>query len=220
MNILGLDTSASACSIGILTDQTYLSQHHIAPMQQSKLILPMIKGLLEKANLTLQDFDAIAFGCGPGSFTGMRIAASITQGLAYAANLPVIPISSLAVLAQTAYQEKNCQHALVALDARMEEIYWAEYQIQANGLMSLVGDEKIYALAHLDQLSVKEKDGMGIGDAWDKYSEKLIQSLHFHPQAIHSTLIPHVDSLLALAKQDWLQGKYITADKALPNYLR
>lgn len=220
MKILGLDTSAAACSVGILADQSITVQHTIAPMQQAKIILPMIEAVLSQASLSLKELDAITFGCGPGSFTGVRIAASVAQGLAFAANLPVIPISSLALLAQTALLEKKGENFAIAMDARMNEIYWAEYQVNLKGMVELVGEEKICSLADLHSLNVTNKSIVAIGDAWERFKTELIQNLHFEPQAIHSTIIPHAEPLLQLAKEQYQNGKYVTASMALPNYLR
>src|SRR5471032_2163673 len=103
MKILAIDTSANACSVALLINNETLSSHKVIPMQQAQLILPMIEELLLTANITLNQLDALAFGCGPGSFTGVRIAASVAQGLAVAHDLPVISVSSLQALAQAAF---------------------------------------------------------------------------------------------------------------------
>src|SRR5690606_29845388 len=105
MKLLAIDTSAQACSIALQIDDEVKVWHEVVPMQQAQLILPRINQLLQESNLSLNQLDAVAFGCGPGSFTGVRIATSLAQGLGYALNIPLIPISSLAGLAQAAYAE-------------------------------------------------------------------------------------------------------------------
>ena len=115
MKILAFDTSTSACSIALLNHEQITSFHEIAPMQHTKIILPQIKQLLLNAKLELNQLDAIAYGCGPGSFTGIRIANSIAQALAFAQDKPLIQISSLAVLAQSAYATQGWENVWVCL---------------------------------------------------------------------------------------------------------
>ena len=105
MKILAIDTSSNACGVALLCNNEVKALHELAPMQQTQKILPMIDALLGEAKVSLNQLDALAFGCGPGSFTGVRIAVSVMQGLGYAMNLPLIPVSSLAALAQAAYVE-------------------------------------------------------------------------------------------------------------------
>src|SRR5579871_1229278 len=105
--ILAFDTSSQVCSVALLNGETITSSYQIAPMQQAKLILPMIQKIIKAANITLDELDAIAYGCGPGSFTGMRVANSVAQGLGFAKHLPLIRISSLAILAQSALEEQK-----------------------------------------------------------------------------------------------------------------
>ncbi|MCE3239461.1 MAG: tsaB, partial [Gammaproteobacteria bacterium] len=143
MKILGFDTSSAACSVALLIDDKISVLHEIIPMQQAQSLLPMIEELLLSNKMRLDQLDAIAFGCGPGSFTGVRIAASVAQGLAYALQLPVIPISSLAALAQAVYQNLQWQKLLVAVDARMQEVYWGAYHINQEGIAVLIHQEAI-----------------------------------------------------------------------------
>ncbi len=119
MKILLLDTSTFACSAALMIDEHITAHFEIAPRQHARLILPMIDKLLSDAELSLSNLDGIAFCQGPGSFTGIRLAASVVQGLAYGANLPVIPISTLAAMALGAYRKYGVQCVLSALDAKM-----------------------------------------------------------------------------------------------------
>ena len=128
MNLLAIETSDAACSIALQVGDAIHARHEVIPMQQSQVVLPWIDELLRAKSITLNQLDAIAFGCGPGSFTGIRLATSIAQGLGYGAGLPLIPVSSLAILAQTAYQTLGWDRVLVAVDARMQEIYTGAYE--------------------------------------------------------------------------------------------
>ncbi len=129
MKLLTLDTSSDACSCALQIDDQILSFEEIAPRRHADLILEMIDRLFVESGVSPNELDAVAFACGPGSFTGIRIATGVTQGIAFGLQIPVIPISTLAVLAQGAFHKNpQCNHALVAIDARMSEVYWAEYQ--------------------------------------------------------------------------------------------
>src|SRR3990167_9676512 len=107
VNILAFDTAFSYCTIGLLHDKKFDVIDQLAPMQQSNLILPLIDNLLKSHSLALSALDAVCYGCGPGSFTGVRIAESVAKGIGYAINKPVLPVSSLALLAQSAWIDKG-----------------------------------------------------------------------------------------------------------------
>ena len=136
MKLLALDTSLDACSVALWQDGNITENFQVAPKQQTQLILPMLQQLLQETNITLKQIDALAFCHGPASFTGVRIAAGIIQGLSLPNNLPVIPVSTLQALAQSAYQEFGIKDILVCLDARMQEVYWGVYQLGENNLMA------------------------------------------------------------------------------------
>jgi tRNA threonylcarbamoyladenosine biosynthesis protein TsaB len=127
LKILALDTATEACSAAIIVDSEISEKSLIAPRRHADLILSMIDELLSDSGVALSELDAIAFGRGPGAFTGIRIAAGIVQGLAYGADLPVIPISTLAALAQGT--NENSDFIISAIDARMSEIYTAIYRL-------------------------------------------------------------------------------------------
>ena len=119
MKILAIETATEACSTALMIDHVIIEHYQVAPRAHNRLIIPMIESLLSKANIHLNQLDALAFGRGPGSFTGIRIAASVAQGIALGADLPVIPISSLAALAQEVFDEHNNTITYGCLDARM-----------------------------------------------------------------------------------------------------
>ena len=140
--IIAIETATEACSAALLIDrngkQTLHKRFQLAPREHTKLILPMLEEILTEAKLTLADVDAIAFGRGPGAFTGLRIATGIAQGLALSVDKPTLPVSSLKAMALAAHKEaspesKN-QYIIVAIDARMGEVYWAEYQLMYDSV--------------------------------------------------------------------------------------
>ena len=210
--ILALDLSTAACSVAIAVNDEIYEQHQIVAQQHAQLILPIIQSLLAEADLALAQLDAIAFGCGPGSFTGLRLAAGVTQGLAFGADLPVIPISSLQVLAQTAYRELHVTQVISALDARMQEVYWGAYQFDDNLMIAVIPD----SLCQPANVSMPEiGNWVGVGDAWLTYELLGSKSNNIGPE-----VYPHARDLLTLATAAWAANKVVAPEQALPVYLR
>ena len=216
IKILAIDTSTDACSAALWCDSKIFYRFMIAPQQHTKLILPMIYELLTEAQLDLKQLDAIAFGAGPGSFTGIRLAASITQGLAFAANLPVIKISSLRVLAQEIFAEFGKKKVLVAQDARMQEIYWGEYQVDATGIMQAMAPDQLLAPKQIRELS--DTSFTGVGSGWKIYNSLLTTPCNI--PLIESKAYPQAQYMTELAVSDFAKGLIVSAKEALPIYLR
>lgn len=218
MNILAFDTSTIACSVALQKGEEIQSLHTIAPMQQAKLILPMIHKLLDSFALTPEDLNMVAYGGGPGSFTGIRIANSVAQGIGFAAQKPLIRVSSLAILAQAAFLEYQCKQVLVAVDARMDQLYWATYKATNTGYMELMGQEQ---LCLPRDINVPEgKNWCGVGDGWEKYKEGLIQRLDFKMDTLYPSQLPTAHALLQLAKIEFELGHLFAVSDAVPVYLR
>jgi tRNA threonylcarbamoyladenosine biosynthesis protein TsaB len=218
LKILAFDTSLSYCSVALAVDDTHYTSHQYAPMQQSHLILPTIKDILKQAQLSLYDLDAIAYGCGPGSFTGIRIANSVAQGLGFAAHLPIIPVSTLQAMAQSAYLEKQWPEVMVAVDARMEQIYWACYEVDANGLAMLQVEESVCSPQQI--LLPLTRFSYAIGDGWQRYQKQLIAALGFTPLGIDNEQMPVAQAILTIAKTRFQQNNWVMPQEAIPNYLR
>ncbi|MCW8886493.1 MAG: tRNA (adenosine(37)-N6)-threonylcarbamoyltransferase complex dimerization subunit type 1 TsaB, partial [Motiliproteus sp.] len=164
--ILALDTSSEACSVALLIDEQVQEIHELVPRQHTQKLLPMVQQLLEQANLQVSDLDGIAFGAGPGSFTGLRITAGVAQGLALGADLPLLPVSTLAALAQEAYQEQQAEQVLAALDARMGEVYWGVYGLQGS-VMQALQPERVCAPERVSIEQKSEGRWVAIGSGWD-----------------------------------------------------
>lgn len=216
MILLAIETSASACSLALKHHDTYLNVHEITPRQQTRLLLPMIKSLLERANLTAADLDAVAFGAGPGSFTGIRIAHSVATGLAFAADIPVIPVSSLEALALTAANtHQDWQQFIIAIDARMGDLYTASFQRDDKGGLQLIDQARV---AKPSELILPNHNGewYGIGDAFTAYPDLLRPQL----TAIDATILTTASSVLALAEKMYQTGDVVAANLAKPIYLR
>ncbi|MCK4609241.1 MAG: tRNA (adenosine(37)-N6)-threonylcarbamoyltransferase complex dimerization subunit type 1 TsaB, partial [Gammaproteobacteria bacterium] len=153
-----------------------------------------------------------------GSFTGVRVAAGIVQGLAFAADLPVVPVSSLKALAQTAYAEQKCRKILAAFDARMQELYWGMYELAGDGLMQELQPD---ALLKPEQITNLPNDGWaGVGDGWDAHGKILQSNLAPNLTTILPQLYPHAAAIAHLATADYAAGKAVAAEQALPIYLR
>lgn len=171
--ILGLETSGTICSVALLADGEVIQKVCETPRQHMQHLLPFVDALLEEAGVKLPQLDAIAFSRGPGSFTGLRIAAAAAQGLAYGADLPVVPVSTLQTLAQTAYRETGYEHVLAVLDARMNEVYSAPFALQ-DGLMSAMDSEQLSSRARVagDRAWAAQSERvLGAGSGWTLHAE-------------------------------------------------
>ena len=210
---LALDTSGDACSAALVIGDAVSERHQVVPRGHARLLLPMLESLLQEADIGLGDLDGLGFGCGPGSFTGLRIAAAVVQGLAFAADLPVVPVSSLAALAQGAPADR----VLAAFDARMGEVYWGAYRRNGNGLVELSGLERV-----LPPERVALPDGTGwvaVGGGWVAYSEALRRAIGDIP-LLDTPLWPHARDVARLALDGLATGRAVEAEQAVPVYLR
>lgn len=213
--LLVIDTATEACSVALLHNGNITSTYAVMPRLHAQNILPMTKQLLEQASVSLQDLDAIAFGRGPGAFTGLRIATGVVQGLAFALQKPVLPVSSLAAIAQRAWREQGCRQVAAAIDARMDEVYWGCYRLE-EGLMRLQGIEQVCAPDAARLPRTAEGEWAGAGTGWQAHAGRLpaLVSQRF------SDLLPHAEDILVLALADWQQGLAVSAGQAQPVYLR
>ena len=140
--LLALDTATDACSVALWVNGKSYERFDVVPRRHSDLILPMIDALLAEANASLADVDAIAFGCGPGSFMGVRLATSVAQGLAFGLDCLVVLVSTLQGLAQAAYQVTKAERIMAGWDARMGAIYWGAYCLGEAGIMQVVKEDR------------------------------------------------------------------------------
>ncbi|AYC32024.1 tRNA (adenosine(37)-N6)-threonylcarbamoyltransferase complex dimerization subunit type 1 TsaB [Pseudomonas cavernae] len=213
--LLALDTATEACSVALLHDGKVLSHYEVIPRLHAQRLLPMIKELLAQAGIGLSALDAIAFGRGPGAFTGVRIAIGVVQGLAFALDRPVLPVSNLAVLAQRALREHGAQQVAAAIDARMDEVYWGCYRAE-QGEMRLAGSEAVLAPEQVSLPRDASGDWFGAGTGWGTFAARLAVPV----SAQDGTMLPHAEDLLRLATFAWARGEALPADQAQPIYLR
>jgi tRNA threonylcarbamoyladenosine biosynthesis protein TsaB len=214
MKLLALDTATEACSVALWQDGAVIERSE-SGSRHAEIILGMIRGLLAEAGLALTQLDAIAFGRGPGSFTGLRIGAGVTQGLAFGANLPVVPVSSLAAIAQSVDAPK----VLAALDARMHQVYFGAYVRQPNGLVELEGEECV--IAPVDVPVPEEGAGwIGAGSGWDEYHTTLALKIGTALSDWRPGILPTARAIAALGAQAFAAGRSVPPELAVPVYIR
>ncbi|MCC8378775.1 tRNA (adenosine(37)-N6)-threonylcarbamoyltransferase complex dimerization subunit type 1 TsaB [Xenorhabdus sp. PB30.3] len=216
--ILAIDTATEACSVALWNDGLIEAQFEISPREHTQRILPMVEAVLSKGGIKLQQLDALAFGRGPGSFTGVRIGVGIAQGLALGAELPMIGVSSLKTMVQGVFRLKNISNVLVAIDARMGEVYWAQYTRDEQGIWS--GDETESVLKP-EQVQAIMSNLTGewaiAGTGWEAYPQLLESHLTLIPGDM---ALPHAEDMLPLAVQMWKEGEATAVELAEPVYLR
>jgi tRNA threonylcarbamoyladenosine biosynthesis protein TsaB len=213
MRILALDTSTEYLSLALRLDSDTLSRDLRAGQQHSELILPLAQELLAEAGIALRQLDCIAFGQGPGTFTGLRIGCGVAQGLAFGAELPVAPVCTLLALAQGSRESR----VVACLDARMGEVYHAAYAHNGQGW------DVIHApslCAPQDAPGVDGEHWAGVGSGFSAYHEALSARYAGQLQRIDGTLFPHAADIAALAEDMVKAGRTVPPDEAAPLYIR
>lgn len=217
LKLLAIETSSEACSAALLCDDQITERFELAPKKHGELILPMIEQLMVDAGLSPQQLDAIAFGCGPGAFTGVRIATSVAQGIAFGADIPVVAVSTLATLAQGGLRRHGQLKQLPIIDARMGEVYWSLYHAQ-DDLVVAAAEDGLYAPADVPEL---EGDGWyALGSGWQVYGEALTQRYSSQVNSIEAEALPAAQDVARLAAKIFIDGGAVSAEQALPLYLR
>ncbi|WP_045226260.1 tRNA (adenosine(37)-N6)-threonylcarbamoyltransferase complex dimerization subunit type 1 TsaB [Methyloterricola oryzae] len=218
MKILAVETATEACSAALYVDGAVLERYELAPQQHNHLIIPMLDSILAEAGLGLAQLDALAFGRGPGSFTGVRIATGVIQGLAFAKDLPVAPVSTLAALALQAFDEAEDGHAFTCMDARMGEVYWGVYARTPEGVESMLME----SVGPADSVAVPaELAGIGIGSGWGPYGDTLRQRVGgAQLRGVIEGRFPRAGHVARLGSSIVLGGACVAAEFAQPVYLR
>jgi tRNA threonylcarbamoyladenosine biosynthesis protein TsaB len=218
VNILALDTSSDACSVALQTDAGIADIHEQAPREHTRILIPMIDRILRENELELANLDTIVLGNGPGSFIGMRIGASVAQGLAFGAGLQIVPISSLAAVAAEVFEIHEAAQVLVAQDARMGEVYFARFTAGADGLPTAADEVCLHRTA--DPLpDLDYQDTFAAGAGWERYPE-LNASARRSGIQLADTRLPSARFLLAAGLRDWRDGKALDPDVLEPAYVR
>lgn len=218
MKLLALDTSSDACSVALAVGDRIADSHVVEPRKHMRILVPMIEDLLQKNDVSLSDLDAIVLGNGPGSFIGMRIGASVAQGIAFGSGLKIVPVSSLAAIAAEVFAEQDASCVLVAQDARMGEVYLARFLRDAEGLPYAEGDVRLHK-AGQPIPHVGEARAVAAGAGWHRYPE--LQSVNASAlSAVADCRYPKARFLMACGIRDWDAGRAIAADEVSPEYVR
>lgn len=217
MKLLALDTSTEACSAAVYVDGTTFSAFELTPRAHTQLILPMLEQVLGQAGLPLAAMDAIVVGRGPGAFTGIRIGVGVAQGLAMAVDKPIVPVSTLAALAQQAYVQQGATQVLAALDARMGEVYWGQFTVH-QGLVQLQGEEQVCAPGEVPLPDTGR--WFGVGHGWSAYTDALQTRFGAVLAGVDATPLPAAEFMLPLAVAAWQAGRAVDPELAQPVYLR
>jgi tRNA threonylcarbamoyladenosine biosynthesis protein TsaB len=215
LNVLAIDTSTELCSAAVVTrDGRSILRSMLTERSHADLILPMIDEVLAEARLRLQDLDGMAFGRGPGGFTGLRIAAGVIQGLAFGAGLPVAPVSSLAAVAYLT-SPAVAGEVLVCNDARMNELYWACYRVEADGIVAVMPEHVGPPDRIAPPAGVRHFAGNGVARFPDLRARLEAAGLHFH-----DGLYPRADAIARLGAAMLARGEGVDAAQAVPTYVR
>ena len=229
LTLLALDTSTEACSVALLYNGEKTSLNELAQRTHAKRILPMVDEILTDSGLKLNQLDALAFGRGPGSFTGVRVGAAIAQGLALGADLPVIPISNLTAMAQAAFELYQAENVAAAIDARMNEVYFSQlvrekkctdfgqFFIWKNLISEQVcsPEKALVQLVNSTALNIATSTALRVGTGWNAYAQFATKGL-----TGSDIELPDARYMLELARVEWLQQKTISALEIEPIYLR
>lgn len=227
--VLAIDTATEACSAAILVAGEVHERFLIAPRRHSALILPMVEEVLAEAGVSLRQLDGLAFGRGPGSFTGVRIATGVIQGLALASDLPVAPVSTLAALAQGAFRPDGPECIVAAFDARMGEVYLGIYTLGgiyapgATGMCAATTVQPLRPEAVIDPAAISASltgAWTGVGSGFKTHRAALCKSLAGSPARIEPETYPHARDVALLGLETLRQGRGVRAEEALPVYLR
>ena len=215
MKLLAIETATEACSVALWSDGQVIERFEIAPRRHAELVLPWCDALLAEAGVSRAQLDAIAVGRGPGAFTGVRLAIAVAQGMALGLDRPLVPISTLQVLAAGA-SAKDGEHVLAAIDARMHEVYWASYRLH-DSVPQETSQEAVVAPA---SVHVDGTDWHGIGTGFSANDSELATRLASQLATIDAAALPHAADLARLAVAAFARGGAVSPDLVEPAYLR
>ncbi len=219
MRILAIDTATEACSVALNNDGTLFAHFELCPREHTQRILPLVKDVLTEGGVALSELDALAFGRGPGSFTGVRIGIGIAQGLALGAELPMIGVSTLATMAEGAWRKSGATRVLAAIDARMGEVYWAEYQRDADGVWHGEETEAVFKPdAVTARLSALSGEWATVGTGWQAWPDMAKDTgLTLTDGGVS---LPEAQDMLPIAHHQLSLGHTVAVEHAEPVYLR
>lgn len=216
--LLAIDTATEACSVALWLDGKIHERYEVAGREHTQRLMLQVSQLMAEAGITFSQLDGIACGIGPGSFAGVRIAVGYVKGLALALDRPVAGVSSLAMLALRAVREDQATRVLAAIDARMNEVYFAQYRSAPSGGVALCAPEQVCAPDAVPVQHVQAAHAVGSG--WARYRDELLRSTGGNVMQYLPEALPHAADALRLALPQFEAGQSISADDLLPAYLR
>jgi tRNA threonylcarbamoyladenosine biosynthesis protein TsaB len=220
VKLLALDTSSDACTVAAMNNDAIVGRHVEAAREHTRILMPMIREAMGEAGLGFDDLEAVVLGNGPGSFIGMRIAAAVTQGIAFAARLPVVPVSSLAALALQVLDESPGDVAAIAQDAHMQEVYFGLYGRSADGLVEPLAAERLAGQERLGELEALDTTGcIAAGRGWRLYPGLEAANARLITASSERT-VPDARYVLRLGKAAFAKGEELDPVAVNPAYLR
>lgn len=216
MNLLAIDTSTDACSVALMVNGQTLSDHRLAAQRHGELVLGMVDKLMASAGVAPAQLDALIFGQGPGSFTGVRIGVAVAQGIALGADIGVVGISTLQAIAQGCRRVSGDCSIAVCVDARMDEVYFCEYAIDDANIMQSLVKEQVCVPAKVSWTVAQTWAGSGA----ERYAQELQQHVTNLPLVIRADCLPQAHDLLELGAVRVKNGDLLAAELASPVYLR
>lgn len=218
MKLLALDTSSLACSVALLADDDIVQRYTEQAREHTKLVVPMIEEVLAEGGTALGDIDAFVLGNGPGSFIGLRISASLVQGMAFGVNRPVVPVSSMLAVAEAVFDERDCDEVIVAQDAHMNEAYVGRFAKHASGGIAEVRPEMIHPQTPIAELAAGIHR-IAAGAGWERYPD-LLAANQDAISGVSGHRYPAARFLLPAARRRFEAGQCIDPADIEPAYLR
>lgn len=218
MRLLAIDTSSDACSVALRIDGRDIERHTVQPREHTNLLMPMIRDVLAEGDASLGDLDAIVLGNGPGSFIGMRIAASVAQGLCFGAGLLLLPVSSLSAVAAEVFVIDSAAAVAVAQDARMQQVYLGLFEAGERGLPEAVRGESLQPAGAIDSLG-DEPRWVAAGGGWRRHPG-MLQANRPALSAVSDVRYPRATYLLGSGERAWDEGLAIPPERLQPAYIR
>jgi tRNA threonylcarbamoyladenosine biosynthesis protein TsaB len=212
--ILAIDTSTEACSVALFYHNEITHDFVVSARDHTKQILPMVDKLLKQSDCSLSQVDAIAFGQGPGSFTGVRIGIGVAQGLALGIDKPMIGVSTLMTLAQGVYRTQNATNVIAAIDARMNEVYLGQYHYSNEQWHEVIPECVIAPEKVIEKVDHILNDSYCAGTGWQTYPNMMNNIKQ------SDILLPHAQDLVVLANNKWQKSEIINVEDVEPTYLR
>ena len=220
MKLLAIDTSSVACSVALHLASSVFERHGEQPREHTRILTPMIRSVLQEGGAELRDLDAIVLGNGPGSFIGMRIAASVAQGLAHGAGLKIVPVSSLAAVAAQVFAETDANAVIVAQDAHMNEVYLGAYCRGDANCPDPIFPERLHGPMLIDELDAADARGRtAAGFGWQRYPQLTAMNAALF-ESRSEVLYPRARYLLPLGALALQNGQVVDPQDINPAYLR